>query len=33
VWKDSGKENRKKGGTKLEGLYVGEDFAPSSFWI
>jgi hypothetical protein len=27
------KENRKKGGKKLEGFYVGEGFAPSTFWI
>jgi hypothetical protein len=27
------KENRKKGGKKLKGLFVGEGFAPSTFWI
>lgn len=28
-WKESGK----KGGKKLEGLYIGEGFVPGTFWI
>ncbi len=27
------KKNKKRGWKKLEGLYVGESFAPSTFWI
>jgi hypothetical protein len=27
------KEGKKKGWKKLKGLYVGESFAPSTFWI